>query len=270
MSGLPSTIPLENKGRLLGLLLLSWLVGLVLFSPRQSLDVWLRAQAGEGMTWNRLEVGIRAIRIKGLRLLSPPLPPAYEVRELTLSPNFSHLPLLRLSTDYDLALATMRMTGLAWISPGAAEVEWRLRINDLQPLTRVPGWPEGGITGSGAGEGGLTLDPGGGHLNAGQGQLVLNDLSFLGVEIAKLTLKGTVKKPDRVAIRVSGRGNVAVSGTLNIQIDPGRFADGRLTGTLRVQALKGRIRGVAGTVLSGRPVSLVFSGKISNPRWRLQ
>ena len=260
----------KRRGLMLAVLLLSWLLGLALFFPHGHLESWARAGSRGQLAWSGLELGWTQVKIRELRFLRPPMPPAYDVREVRVSANPFSLLLGGLSTEFALELDAARLAGTAHVRPGASTVDWRLDVSDLKPLTLVPGWPEGGIAGSGAGEGAVTVDWIGQSLLSGAGKMVLNGIAFMGVEIPTLTLKGTVPEKNRVVVRVSGQGNVAVSGSLTLQILPGRLGDSRLTGTLQVQPLKSRLAGVAGALLAGRRIALVFSGVLSNPRWRIR
>lgn len=257
---------------LIGVVLFAWLAGLALFVPAERLEPWLTRATRGKLAWRGMELGPGGLVLTGVRVIPPLFTPEREIERLTLRPLL--LPLLsgRLGAAFGLRLDPMTLDGTIVRSGEKGRLEWRLQVGDLARLAPLWLGPLGAeLHGSGAGGGWFEAGLATPTLEAGEWELPLRQVTAFGAGIDPLTLTGTVKEKNRMEIRLSGKGDVALSGRLLLQELLPAPLTAPISGEIQIQPIKPNLPGLAGQLLAkGHPVRLLLSGTLETPQWRVQ
>ncbi|MBF0190905.1 MAG: hypothetical protein HQL99_07100 [Magnetococcales bacterium] len=258
----------------IGVTLIAYVVGLVLFLPQERLKRWSYALIGDRITWKSFTIGWQGIRFDSVRLnpTAAPSQTGQAIDSIRLTPRILPFFSGRLGAGYELALEQARLSGEGLWNGREAKLEWQLRMDTLTPLASVWLGPLGAeVRGKGEGTGWLTVATQTPQaVESGEWETRLLGVTAFGAKIDPLTLTGRMKDRNLMEIIVSGKGEIALSGKLNLKITLPDPRASVVSGELQIQPVKPNLPGMAGQLLAkGQAVRLTLSGTLDNLQWRL-
>lgn len=254
----------------LGLVLfLSYIVFFIAFFPGKWGEAWIRAGVPDFIQWQGLQLDWHEMHWQKVGLPVPGRSAALVFTEVIVTPNF--LPLLwgSPSADYRIRHGGGHVDGTVQWSMAALQVQWQVQVDDFSMFQALFSLPVA-MTGSGVGEGQVVLDWSSKALRTGSWNFKGNNISFLDVVLESFKLKGDVLAGNLMEVHISGKGNVAIAGQVKVQMRSDALAASQLSGRMQIQPLAGRLQGMVGVALQGKPAALIIGGNVRQPSWNIQ
>lgn len=263
-----------SKRDILGLgviLLVTYLIGLVIFMPPDRMERWLKTQTDGKIIWKSLSLGWEGVRFEQVHFIPPLFSPDKPIEHIALRPLFLPMFSGKLGVAYTLQLDFAHLQGDATWNGQNGRLEWEAKMEDLTKLAALWIGPMGSeIKGTGRGEGWLTIASLQG-MDGGEWETQFKGVTAFGAKLEPLTLQGVVKEKNIMEIKVAGKGDLAVAGKIIVKTTLPDLRTSSVNGELQIQPLKSNIPGLVGQVLGkGQAIRMILSGSVGNMQWQMQ
>ncbi len=255
------------------ILLLAYLVGLILFIPPKRIEMWVQSFTHDAIKWQQLAVDLNGVTLKQIHFNPPLMTPDRAIDQLTLSPKIFSLLVGKLGVEYQLQFERTQLIGEATWNGQQGRITWTNQMAELAKLAALWIGPMSSeIQGSADGSGWLTLTTTAPlSMDGGEWRTQLKDFGAFGAKMTPFTLTGVVKTKNIMEIKIAGKGDVAVSGTLTLQTLWPNLRASSINGELQIQPIKPNLPGLAGQFLrKGEAIRMILSGTLANLQWRIQ
>ncbi|MBF0440085.1 MAG: hypothetical protein HQL93_13335 [Magnetococcales bacterium] len=238
--------------------------------PSDRLGAWLQGHTQGRLTWQTTSLGWEGLRLGMVRVIPPIFTPDREIEQILLRPLILPLFLGKLGVRYQVGMDFAKLDGTVTWNGQKGRLEWQARMDDSSKLAALMLGPMGNeVKGKGDGSGWFNVTRT--EIEEGEGEIQWRGLSAFGAKIEPFTLNTTVKEKNVLEIKLAGKGEIAVSGKLTLNVMMANLDSSAIRGEVLIQPIKSNLPGLAGQFLAkGQPVRFIVSGSVTNLQWRVQ
>lgn len=254
-----------------GLFITAYIVGLVIYFPTTILDQELRARAGNAISWQSIGLDWSGVYLKKVLLQTPAANATISVDEITLHPNLLSLLTGELSTDFSATLPFATIDGRgSLVDDGAVALSWEGELTDINNALQLFGVKQTllDINGNVKLEGDLQLQRNPISLDDGNWKATFTDLDTGVATLVRGHVIGRIKN-NLVKMDISARGDVALNGKTQVQLQFPKIRDSRVSGRIEVRPDTEGADSAAQVLSNGKPIAITLSGPLEKLRWKI-